>query len=165
MAAAAFWFWHSRSESPTAAPGVAAQAPHTAAAVAARHARRLAPVQAATATTQAVPRYLSGLGTVTAANTVTVRQPRGWSTHRPALSGRLAKGQHRRSAGANRSQQFKVATAAQARRDSWRKIITLRWRMRVVIWRAISNWQKPIWFPVRNLDAQQALVNETEGNH
>ncbi|EAX3414348.1 TPA: multidrug transporter subunit MdtA, partial [Salmonella enterica] len=32
VAAAAFWFWHSRSESPTAAPGVAAQAPHTAAA-------------------------------------------------------------------------------------------------------------------------------------
>ncbi|MCT7168587.1 multidrug transporter subunit MdtA, partial [Salmonella enterica subsp. enterica serovar Typhimurium] len=32
VAAAAFWFWHSRSESPTAAPGVAAQAPHTASA-------------------------------------------------------------------------------------------------------------------------------------
>lgn len=74
VAAAAFWFWHSRSESPTAAPGVAAQAPHTAAA--GRRGMRdgpLAPVQAATATTQAVPRYLSGLGTVTAANTVTVR--------------------------------------------------------------------------------------------
>ncbi|XNM68252.1 MdtA/MuxA family multidrug efflux RND transporter periplasmic adaptor subunit [Escherichia coli] len=35
--------------------------------------RALAPVQAATATSEAVPRYLSGLGTVTAANTVTVR--------------------------------------------------------------------------------------------
>jgi multidrug efflux pump subunit AcrA (membrane-fusion protein) len=33
----------------------------------------LAPVQAATATSEAVPRYLTGLGTVTAANTVTVR--------------------------------------------------------------------------------------------
>ncbi|MFQ8102234.1 MdtA/MuxA family multidrug efflux RND transporter periplasmic adaptor subunit, partial [Klebsiella pneumoniae] len=33
----------------------------------------LAPVQAATATEEAVPRYLTGLGTVTAANTVTVR--------------------------------------------------------------------------------------------
>ncbi|EKJ5296703.1 multidrug transporter subunit MdtA, partial [Salmonella enterica] len=32
VVAAAFWFWHSRSESPTAAPGVAAQEPHTAAA-------------------------------------------------------------------------------------------------------------------------------------
>ncbi len=74
VAAVALWFWHSRSESPTAAPGVAAQAPHTAAA--GRRGMRdgpLAPVQAATATTQAVPRYLSGLGTVTAANTVTVR--------------------------------------------------------------------------------------------
>lgn len=33
----------------------------------------LAPVQAATAQTQSVPQYFSGLGTVTAANTVTVR--------------------------------------------------------------------------------------------
>lgn len=33
----------------------------------------LAPVQAATATEEAVPRYLTGLGTVTAANTATVR--------------------------------------------------------------------------------------------
>lgn len=32
----------------------------------------LAPVQAATATEQEVPRYLTGLGTVIAANTVTV---------------------------------------------------------------------------------------------
>jgi len=35
--------------------------------------RSLAPVQAATATRQSVPQYLSGLGTVTAANTATVR--------------------------------------------------------------------------------------------
>ncbi|WP_312242204.1 MdtA/MuxA family multidrug efflux RND transporter periplasmic adaptor subunit, partial [Pantoea sp.] len=34
---------------------------------------QLAPVRAATAETQSVPQYLSGLGTVTAANTVTVR--------------------------------------------------------------------------------------------
>ncbi len=33
----------------------------------------LAPVQAATATSQSVPNYLNGLGTITAANTVTVR--------------------------------------------------------------------------------------------
>jgi multidrug efflux system membrane fusion protein len=33
----------------------------------------LAPVQAATAVSKAVPRYLTGLGTITAANTVTVR--------------------------------------------------------------------------------------------
>ena len=32
----------------------------------------MSPVQAATATRQTVPRYLSGLGTATAANTVTV---------------------------------------------------------------------------------------------
>ena len=33
----------------------------------------LAPVQAATATEEAVPRYLTGQGTITAANTATVR--------------------------------------------------------------------------------------------
>lgn len=33
----------------------------------------LAPVQAATAVNKAVPRYLTGLGTITAANTATVR--------------------------------------------------------------------------------------------
>lgn len=61
-----------------------AAAPATDAASAARHAgggkapaggRRgapMSPVQAATATEQTVPRYLSGLGTATAANTVTV---------------------------------------------------------------------------------------------
>ena len=41
-----------------------------------RHGMRggaLAPVQAATAVNKAVPRYLTGLGTITAANTVTVR--------------------------------------------------------------------------------------------
>lgn len=38
-----------------------------------RRAMPLAPVQAATAQTQSVPQYFSGLGTVTAANTVTVR--------------------------------------------------------------------------------------------
>lgn len=46
VAAAAFWFWHSRSESPTAAPGVAAQAPHTAAA--GRRGMRDAPLGAGT---------------------------------------------------------------------------------------------------------------------
>ncbi len=72
IAGAAYWFWRSRDErqrgsrrrTGPAGPGGA------------RHGRfgaALAPVQAATATEEAVPRYLTGLGTVTAANTVTVR--------------------------------------------------------------------------------------------
>ena len=73
IAGAAYWFWHDRgtSGSGTPAAGQGPQGPGGA-----RHGRfggALAPVQAATATEQAVPRYLTGLGTVTAANTVTVR--------------------------------------------------------------------------------------------
>ena len=73
IAGAAYWFWHDRGTSGSSAPaaGQGPQGPGGA-----RHGRfggALAPVQAATATEQAVPRYLTGLGTVTAANTVTVR--------------------------------------------------------------------------------------------
>ena len=72
MAGAGLWYWHSGEPQTASAPaqGKASQGGH----------RRggpmggaLAPVQAATAVEQAVPRYLTGLGTVTAANTVTVR--------------------------------------------------------------------------------------------
>mgnify|MGYP004722856473 CR=1 FL=1 len=65
-AIAALWLWHSR------APSETPSATRTAPASGGRHAQ-LAPVQAATATSESVPRYLSGLGTITAANTVTVR--------------------------------------------------------------------------------------------
>ncbi|HFR0332814.1 TPA: MdtA/MuxA family multidrug efflux RND transporter periplasmic adaptor subunit [Klebsiella pneumoniae] len=73
IAGAAYWFWHDRGTSGSGAPaaGQGPQGPGGA-----RHGRfgaALAPVQAATATEEAVPRYLTGLGTVTAANTVTVR--------------------------------------------------------------------------------------------
>lgn len=73
-AIAAVWFWQNHSEPQSAAPGATGQA--KAPAGAGRRGMRagpLAPVQAATAVEQAVPRYLSGLGTITAANTVTVR--------------------------------------------------------------------------------------------
>ncbi|HBW1447573.1 TPA: MdtA/MuxA family multidrug efflux RND transporter periplasmic adaptor subunit [Klebsiella pneumoniae] len=73
IAGAAYWFWQDRGTSGSGAPaaGQGPQGPGGA-----RHGRfgaALAPVQAATATEEAVPRYLTGLGTVTAANTVTVR--------------------------------------------------------------------------------------------
>lgn len=60
LAAGAIYWWHSQGTAPTA-PG--------------KHSRRAAlpPVQAATALSQSVAQYLSGLGTVTAANTVTLR--------------------------------------------------------------------------------------------
>ncbi|WP_454777463.1 MdtA/MuxA family multidrug efflux RND transporter periplasmic adaptor subunit, partial [Klebsiella aerogenes] len=74
-AGAAYWFWHDRAEETTAGAAGASQQGAKAPA-GARHGRfgaTLAPVQAATATSESVPRYLTGLGTIAAANTVTVR--------------------------------------------------------------------------------------------
>ncbi|MDU7019808.1 MAG: MdtA/MuxA family multidrug efflux RND transporter periplasmic adaptor subunit, partial [Enterobacter sp.] len=71
---AAAWYWHSQSANSTAPAG--ANSPSQRPTGGGRHGMRgtaLAPVQAATAVNKAVPRYLSGLGTITAANTVTVR--------------------------------------------------------------------------------------------
>ncbi|MGU3415486.1 MdtA/MuxA family multidrug efflux RND transporter periplasmic adaptor subunit [Enterobacteriaceae bacterium C34A] len=72
VAGVAVYYWHSNSTSDTGTSG-ATQGQH---ASGGRHGGRfsgaLAPVQAATATSEAVPRYLTGLGTITAANTVTV---------------------------------------------------------------------------------------------
>jgi multidrug efflux system membrane fusion protein len=70
MVLAAAWYWHSHST----APAGATSQPRPAGG--GRHGMRggpLAPVQAATAVNKSVPLYLSGLGTITAANTVTVR--------------------------------------------------------------------------------------------
>lgn len=160
VAAAAFWFWHSRSESPTAAPGVAAQAPHTAAA--GRRGMRdgpLAPVQAATATTQAVPRYLSGLGTVTAANTVTVRSrvdgqlialhfQEGQQVNAGDLLAQIDPSQFKVALAQAQGQLAKDnATLANARRDLAR----------------YQQLAKTNLVSRQELDAQQALVNETQG--
>ena len=74
VAGAAYWFWQGREAANSGAPtasGARQQGPGGGRP--GRFGAALAPVQAATATSEAVPRYLSGLGTVTAANTVTVR--------------------------------------------------------------------------------------------
>ena len=74
VAGAAYWFWQGREAANSGAPtatGARQQSPGGGRP--GRFGAALAPVQAATATSEAVPRYLSGLGTVTAANTVTVR--------------------------------------------------------------------------------------------
>ena len=71
---AAAWYWHSQSANSAAPAGATSQPQRPAGG--GRHGMRggaLAPVQAATAVNKAVPRYLTGLGTITAANTVTVR--------------------------------------------------------------------------------------------
>lgn len=65
----AFYFWRSGSTGTgSGAPAAQQQGVRLGA-----RAGALVPVQAATATSESVPRYLTGLGTITAANTVTVR--------------------------------------------------------------------------------------------
>lgn len=64
LAVAAIYWWHSHSTSSTAHGQQGAKN---------RRGDALPPVQAANAVRQSVPQYLSGLGTVTAANTVTLR--------------------------------------------------------------------------------------------
>lgn len=69
------YYWWQHPAEPNKQPQAEGQRHHGRGAGAANggKGRPLAPVQAATAQSQSVPQYLSGLGTVTAANTVTVR--------------------------------------------------------------------------------------------
>ncbi|HEY2451292.1 MAG TPA: MdtA/MuxA family multidrug efflux RND transporter periplasmic adaptor subunit [Scandinavium sp.] len=73
IAGIAVYYWHNSGTPETGTSPAASQGKP---AGGGRHGGRfsgaLAPVQAATATSEAVPRYLTGLGTITAANTVTV---------------------------------------------------------------------------------------------
>ncbi|AWH87436.1 MdtA/MuxA family multidrug efflux RND transporter periplasmic adaptor subunit [Limnobaculum parvum] len=68
VATGVWLFWHSSNT--VRVPGVTKSSQPTGGG---RHNMPLPPVQIATASVQNIPRYLSGLGTVTAANTVTVR--------------------------------------------------------------------------------------------
>ncbi len=159
-AIAAFWFWQNQGEPQNTAPGATGQAKSTAGA--GRRGMRsgpLAPVQAATATEQAVPRYLTGLGTMTAANTVTVRS----RVDGQLLALHFQEGQQVKAGDLLAEidpSQFKVAlaqaqgvlakdkaTLANARRDLARY-------QQLVKSNLVSR---------QELDAQQALVSESEG--
>lgn len=159
-AIAAFWFWHSRSESQGNAPGATGQAQH--AAGSGRGGMRsgpLAPVQVATANEQAVPRYLTGLGTVTAANTATVRSrvdgqlialhfQEGQQVKAGDLLAEIDPSQFKVALAQAQGQLAKdTATLANARRDLARY-------QQLVKTNLVSR---------QELDAQQALVNETQG--
>ncbi|NUL38607.1 MdtA/MuxA family multidrug efflux RND transporter periplasmic adaptor subunit [Kosakonia sacchari] len=127
-----------------------------------RHGMRggaLPPVQAATATREAVPRYLSGLGTITAANTVTVRS---------RVSGQLMaihfqEGQQVKAGDLLAEidpSQFKVALA-QAQGQLAKDKATLANARR-----DLSRYQqlaKTNLVSRQDLDSQQALVTESEG--
>lgn len=159
-AIAAVWFWQSRSEPQSAAPGATGQAKPSAGA--GRRGMRsgpLAPVQAATATEQAVPRYLSGLGTITAANTVTVRS----RVDGQLLALHFQEGQQVKAGDLLAEidpSQFKVALA-QAQGQLAKDKATL-----VNARRDLARYQQLVKTQLvsrQELDAQQALVSETEG--
>lgn len=143
-AIAAFWFWQGRNDSRSAAPGATKQAQQSPAG--GRRGMRsgpLAPVQAATAVEQAVPRYLTGLGTITAANTVTVRS----RVDGQLIALHFREGQQVKAGDLLAEidpSQFKVALA-QARGQLAKDKATLANARRD--WRVINNWQKPISFP------------------
>lgn len=119
----------------------------------------LAPVQAATATEETVPRYLTGLGTVTAANTVTVRSrvagqllalhfQEGQQVKAGDLLAEIDPSQFKVSLAQAQGQLAKdKATLANARRDLARYQQLVRTNL-------VSR---------QALDAQQALVEESAG--
>ncbi len=159
-AIAAFWFWQGRNEPQSAAPGAAKQAQQPPAG--GRRGMRsgpLAPVQAATAVEQAVPRYLTGLGTITAANTVTVRSrvdgqlmalhfQEGQQVKAGDLLAEIDPSQFKVALAQAQGQLAKdKATLANARRDLAR----------------YQQLAKTNLVSRQELDAQQALVSETEG--
>lgn len=119
----------------------------------------LAPVQAATATSESVPRYLTGLGTITAANTVTVRSrvdgqllaihfQEGLQVKAGDLLAEIDPSQFKITLAQAQGQLAKdQATLANARRDLARY-------QQLVKTNLVSR---------QELDAQQALVNESVG--
>ncbi len=126
-----------------------------------RHGMRgaLPPVQAATATKESVPRYLSGLGTVTAANTVTVRS----RVDGQLLALHFKEGQQVKAGDLLAEidpSQFKV-TLAQAQGQLAKDKATLANARR-----DLARYQQLVKANLvsrQEMDAQQALVSETEG--
>jgi multidrug efflux system membrane fusion protein len=159
IAGAGYWFWQSReatNATPAAANGSPPQAPGG------RHGRfgaALAPVQAATATSESVPRYLSGLGTVTAANTVTVRS----RVDGQLLAIHFQEGQQVKAGDLLAEidpSQFKVALA-QAQGQLAKDKATLANARR-----DLARYQQLVKSNLvsrQELDTQQSLVSETEG--
>lgn len=127
-----------------------------------RHGMRggaLPPVQAATATRESVPRYLSGLGTITATNTVTVRS---------RVSGQLMALHFQEGQQVNAGDllaeidpsEFKVALA-QAQGQLAKDKATLANARR-----DLARYQQLVKTSLvsrQDLDTQQALVTESEG--
>lgn len=161
VAGAVTGYWLMNRTPESAGPAAAAQGERPAGG--GRHGGRfgatLAPVQAATATQEAVPRYLSGLGTITAANTVTVRSrvdgqlmalhfQEGQQVKAGDLLAEIDPSQFKVALAQAQGQLAKdKATLANARRDLARY-------QQLVKTNLVSR---------QELDTQQSLVSETQG--
>lgn len=158
-AAGAAWYHFSHQE---ATPSSSATGHTQRQAGGGRHGMRggaLPPVQAATATRESVPRYLSGLGTITATNTVTVRS---------RVSGQLMALHFQEGQQVNAGDllaeidpsEFKVALA-QAQGQLAKDKATLANARR-----DLARYQQLVKTSLvsrQDLDTQQALVTESEG--
>lgn len=159
----AAWYHFSHKDTSSTATGqTASRGSTTGGPSGGRHGMRggaLQPVQAAVATTQSVPRYLTGLGTITAVNTVTVRS---------RVSGQLLalhfqEGQQVKAGDLLAEidpSEFKVALA-QAQGQLAKDKATLANARR-----DLARYQQLVKTSLvsrQDLDAQQALVSESEG--
>lgn len=157
VAIAALWYWHSHNSTQTAAGAHAPQAGRGAAG--GRRGMPLAPVQAAAAVEGEVPRYLSGLGTITAANTVTVRS----RVDGQLMALHFQEGQQVKAGDLLAEidpSQFKVALA-QAQGQLAKDKATLANAQR-----DLARYQQLVKTNLvsrQELDAQQALVSESQG--
>jgi multidrug efflux system membrane fusion protein len=159
VAGTAYWFWQGRDTAGEAAPAAAGQGAPAAGGRHGRFGAPLAPVQAAMATSESVPRYLSGLGTVTAANTVTVRS----RVDGQLLAIHFQEGQQVKAGDLLAEidpSQFKVALA-QAQGQLAKDKATLANARR-----DLARYQQLVKSNLvsrQELDTQQSLVSETSG--
>ncbi len=153
----AVWYHFSHQE---AAPSATAHTQRQAGG--GRHGMRggaLPPVQAATATRESVPRYLSGLGTITATNTVTVRS---------RVSGQLMSLHFQEGQQVNAGDllaeidpsEFKVALAQAQGQLAKDKATLANARRDLARYQQLA---KTSLVSRQDLDTQQALVTESEG--
>lgn len=156
---AAVLYWrNAHNSAPDAAQATSQQRP-TAGGRKGMRGAAMAPVQAAAATSQTVPRYLTGLGTITAANTVTVRS----RVDGQLMAIHFQEGQQVKAGDLLAEidpSQFKVALA-QAQGQLARDRATLANARR-----DLARYQqlgKTNLVSRQELDAQQALVSETAG--
>ncbi|WP_024559445.1 MdtA/MuxA family multidrug efflux RND transporter periplasmic adaptor subunit [Franconibacter pulveris 1160] len=156
---AAVLYWRNAHQSPPESSQASAQQRPTAGGRKGMRGGALAPVQAAVATSQTVPRYLTGLGTITAANTVTVRS----RVDGQLMALHFKEGQQVKAGDLLAEidpSQFNVALA-QAQGQLARDKATLANARRDLA--RYQQLSKTNLVSRQELDAQQALVSETAG--